>query len=95
MKKNLLLRLLTGFGVVAFITLVVGIIGVIGLTQTATRLKLLAREDMPAVSALNQMYQTALEMQTFIRSYALPHLTQEDRNNLIDVLAAIRKKRAA
>ena len=50
---------------------------------------------MPAVSALNQMSQTALEMQTFIRSYALPHLTQEDRNNLIDVLAAIRKKRAA
>lgn len=52
MKTSLSFKLIAGFGVAALITLIVGIFGFYGLNTSNDLFKLLATEDIPAITGL-------------------------------------------
>ena len=63
MKLSLSFKLITGFAVGALITLIVGVFGFYGSIHPMTYFKLLATEDIPAITGL----QTAEKIRKVLR----------------------------
>ena len=91
MKASLSLKLIAGFGAAALITLIVGIFGFYGLNTSNNLFRLLATEDIPAITGLLRAEKNQEGVKVAIRTLTSPMLTDEDFNRQLSNIERLRK----
>ncbi len=93
MKKRMDLRtkMIIGFLGVALITLGVGIAGIVGLSQATERLRLLSKEDIPAVLAIENTLVSVEKIKLVLRTLTSPYLSDDDYNRQFENLKKARE----
>lgn len=78
MKMKLSIKLFLGFGGIAVIAVLIGLVGFFALTQTNATLKTLATEDVPAIINLGDIQDYMQRIKVALRSLTSPYLEQSD-----------------
>jgi len=80
MKTSLSFKLLSGFALTALATLAVGFFGFFGLNTTNRIFKMLAEEDIPAITGLQTAEKNLEGIKVAVRTLTSPLITDEDFN---------------
>lgn len=86
MKTGLSFKLIAGFTGVAIISLVVGLVGFAGLNQTNSLLNIMATEDIPAISGMEEAVQNLIATKAALRTLTSPYLDAEDFDRQFEIL---------
>lgn len=92
MKLSLSFKLIAGFAVGAVITLIVGVFGFYGLNTSNELFRLLAMEDIPAITGLQTAEKNQESVKVAIRTLTSPMLTDEDYNRQLGNIERLRKE---
>ncbi len=94
MKTGLSMKLIAGFLCVAFITLLVGGVGYIGLSRTNTSMHVLIGDSIPAVLNLEVVMVKQQALKVITRTLTSPYLTDEDFERQYTNFETLKKERA-
>ncbi len=90
MKMKLSIKLFMGFGGIAVIAVLIGLVGFFALAQTNNTLTLLAKEDVPAIINLANIVDNFQRIKVALRSLTSPFLTEEDFQRQLDIIMSNR-----
>lgn len=86
MKMKLSIKLFMGFGGIAVIAVLIGLVGFFALAQTNQTLTLLAKEDIPAIINLANILDQFQKIKVALRSLTSPFLAEEDFQRQLDII---------
>lgn len=92
MKIGLSAKLISGFLVVALITLAVGVVGFLGLRQTSESITKLSDEAIPTIIEIATIDVSLLEIKSEIRTLTSPYISDEDYKREVSAIEASRLK---
>lgn len=93
MKIGLSFKIIAGFIGVALITLVVGIVGFIGLENTSTSIHALSNESIPSITSLEVVLVRQQAIKAALRTLISPYLTDDDYKRQIASIEKFRTER--
>lgn len=94
MKVGLSFKLITGFLCVALITLIVGVIGFIGLTRTNKSMTTLVNDSIPSLLNLEVAMVKHQAIKVVARTLTSPYLPEEDYERQFTNFETLQKERA-
>lgn len=94
MKISLSVKLIAGFLFVAIITLIVGVVGYIGLSQTNASMHTLTNDSIPAILNLEIVMVKQQALKVVTRTLISPYLSDEDFNRQFTNFENLKTERA-
>lgn len=94
MKIGLSFKLIAGFLCVAIITLIVGVVGFVGLSQTNTSMNQLTKESIPSLLQLEIVMVKQQAIKVVARTLTSPYLPEEDYERQFTNFETLQKERA-
>jgi methyl-accepting chemotaxis protein len=82
-RSSLSFRLIIGFSVIALLTLLTGVMGVIGSTIMARSIKDLGDKAIPSISLLGRIRYDHLDIKMTIRTMTSPYISEDDWNRQV------------
>jgi len=93
MKIGLSAKLISGFVGVGLITLVVGTVGYMGLSQSSRSIDVLVNESIPTIIQLETVFVRQQAIKASLRTLTSPYITDEEYGKQLDALETLRKER--
>jgi hypothetical protein len=72
-------KLIGGFGIVAVITLLVGVVGWVGISKLTGSIDILKRKTIPSIHAIDDIESNLKSLRIAARTLMIPRLSEEDR----------------